>query len=312
MKTLKLKMVALLALLPLATGIVSADTDYGYSRMFVFGASFLDPGNNFAVTGETAHPPFDPMSLSSYGIGGHHYSNGRTWVEVMAKEMHLTKWAQPAYRNPKFGNYAYGYAYARDVAYATGPSLGEQVQAWIDNGYCTGAAMTDTLFVVDSSYYDFADILAGEDPVTVIGGMLNSIANNIGILCGCGARNLLVANTPPLGTSPMIPEAEKADATLLTWMYNVQLQGILGIFSAAPFNMNISTLDFFAFTTAATTAPEAFGLTNVTDTCVTFGVRKHAFCKNRDEYFFWDFLHPTKKAHALLAEVALDQLPVPE
>jgi len=312
MKTLQLKIVALLAMLPLATGMASADTEYGYSQMFVFGASFLDSGNNFAVTGETAHPPFDPMSFTSYGIGGHHYSNGRTWVEVMAQEMDLTEWAKPAYRDPAYGNYAYGYARARDVAYATGPSLGEQVQAWFDNGYCTGILMDDTLFVLDSTFYDFGDILAGEDPETVIVGMLDSLATNIGFLYGCGARNLLVANAPPLGVSPMITEADKAAATGLTWQYNVYVQGILGFFAGEPFYMNISTFDVFAFMTAVMAAPEAFGFTNVTDTCVTFGVLKDAFCKNRDEYFFWDPLHPTKQAHALMAVEALGQLPVPD
>jgi phospholipase/lecithinase/hemolysin len=309
---MKRMMVTLLALLPFATGTAFADTENGYSRMFVFGASFLDSGNNFAVTGETAHPPFDPTSLASYGIGGHHYSNGRTWVEVMAREMDLTEWAKPAYRDPAYGNYAYGYARARDVDYATGPSLGEQVQAWIDNGYCPGVAMNDTLFVLDSTYVDFVDILGGGDPVLIIGGMLDSVATNIGILYGCGARNLLVANVPPLGASPGIPEDDKAAATGLSWQYNVYVQDILSFFSGEPFNMNISTVDFFAFTTAAMTAPEEFGLTNITDTCVTFGVLKDAFCKNRDEYFFWDTLHPTKRVHILIAEMALGQLPVPD
>ncbi len=312
MKTLQLKIVALLALLPLATGMVSADTEYGYSQMFVFGASFVDSGNNFAVTGETAHPPFDPVSFTSYGIGGHHYSNGRTWVEVMAQEMHLTEWAKPAYRDPAYGNYAYGYARARDVDYATGPSLGEQVQAWFDNGNCTGIPMNDTLFVLDTTYVDFADILAGEDPGTVIGGMLDSIIYNIGVLYGCGARNLLVANVPPLGASPGIPEDFKDTATYLVYIYNVYVQDILNLYAGQPFNLNISTVDFFAFTTAAMTTPEAFGLTNVSDACVTFGVLKDAYCKDRDEYFFWDPLHVTKKVHALLAEVALGQLPVPD
>jgi len=313
MKTLKRMMVALLAILPLAvSGTTFADTGHGYSRMFIFGASFLDSGNNFAVTGETAHPPFDPMSFTSYGIGGHHYSNGRTWVEVMAQEMKLTEWAKPAYRDPAYGNYAYGYARARVVDYATGPSLGEQVQAWIDNGYCTGIPMDDALFVLDSTFYDFGDILAGEDPETVIVGMLDSLATNIGFLYGCGARNLLVANAPPLGISPMIPEADKAAATGLTWQYNVYVQGILGIFASEPFYMNVSTFDVFAFMTAVMAAPEEFGLTNVTETCVTFGVLKDAFCKNRDEYFFWDPLHPTKKVHALMGELALGQLPVPD
>ena len=312
MKILKLKMITLLALLPLATGIALADTEYGYSQMFVFGASFMDSGNNFAVTGESAHPPFDPTSFISYGIGGHHYSNGRTWVEVMAQEMDLTEWAKPAYRDPAYGNYAYGYARARDVAYATGPSLGEQVQAWKDNGYCTMDAMNDTLFVLDTSYYDFADILAGEDPGAVLGGMLESVATNIFTLYGCGARHLLVANVPPLGASPMIPEADKAAVTGLIWQYNIYVQDILNSYASEPFNMNISIFDFFGFFTDVIATPEAFGLSNVTETCVTFGVLKDAYCKDRDEYLFWDPLHPTKKVHALIAEMALGQLPVPD
>jgi len=310
MKTLKLKIIVLLAFLPLATGMVFADAGHDYSRMFIFGASYMDSGNNFAVTGETAHPPFDPMSLASYGIGGHHYSNGRTWVEVMAQEMDLTDWAKPAYRDPAYGNYAYGHSRARDVEYATGPSLGEQVQAWIDNGYCTGVAMNDTLFVMDSTYHDVIDIFEGGDPMEILGGMLDSIATNIYILHGCGARNLLVANTGPWGAGPSVPEEFKAALTGLSWQYNVYLQEVLDIFSGEPFNMNISTFDFFGIVTDVWTAPEAFGFTTVTETCVTYGVLKDAYCDNRDEYIWWDALHPTKKFHALLAEAALGQLPV--
>ena len=85
MKTLKRMMVALLALLPLATGMADDDPEHGYSRMFVFGASFLDPGNHFAVTGEIAYRLFE-FAGPSYAIGGFRFSNGRTWVEVLAKK----------------------------------------------------------------------------------------------------------------------------------------------------------------------------------------------------------------------------------
>jgi phospholipase/lecithinase/hemolysin len=107
MRTFQRTMAALLALLPLAVGTAFADSDHGYSRIFVFGDSLSDPGNNFAVTGATSHPPFDPLPVASYGVGGHHYLNGRTWIEYLAQEMGLTKWAKPAYRDPAFGNYAY-------------------------------------------------------------------------------------------------------------------------------------------------------------------------------------------------------------
>ena len=80
-------------------------------------------------------------------------------------------------------------------------------------------------------------------------------------------------------------------------------------FASEPFNMNVSVVDFFAFVSGMIAEPGAFGLTNVSDSCVSFGVTKRAICKDRDEYFFWDPLHPTRKVHALMAEVALEQLP---
>jgi phospholipase/lecithinase/hemolysin len=310
MKTLKRMTVALLALLPLATGATFADSGEGYSRMFVFGASFLDSGNHFAVTGETAHPPFDPMSQASYGIGGHHYSNGPTWVEVLAQELDLTKWAQPAYRNPAFGNYAYGYAFARNVEFPLGPGLGDQVQDWIDNGYCTFAPMDDTLFVLDTAYIDLLDVLLGADPNDVIPDMLNSIATSIYILNHCGARNLMVANIAPLGLSPMIPDdGSKALANGLSMGYNEAVHVVLAMYAAEPFNMNISTFDLFSIFADMAATPENYDLTNVDETCVTFGVLKDAFCKDRDGYLFWDPLHPTKVAHALMGQAALEQLP---
>jgi len=302
-------MAALLALLPLAGGPALADPDEGYSRMFVFGASFIDPGNHFAVTGETAHPPFELFG-PSYGVGGHHFSNGRTWVELMAQEMGLTRWAKPAYRNPAFGNYAFGYGRARELGDDVLPSLYDQVQAWINNGYCTGAPMDDTLFVMDAAFFDLGDIIAGEDPFVVLSGMTASIAENIGILHECGARNLLFAYILPVEISPIVPPPQDPTAPSLSAIYNYMfLQPVIQSYASEPFNMNVSIVDFFAFVSGMMAAPEAFGLTNVTDSCVTLGVTEGAFCRDRDEYLLWDPLHPTKKVHALFAEFALGQLP---
>ena len=51
MRILKRTMVALLALLPFATGAAVADAEHGYKRIFIFGASFMDSGNHFVLTG---------------------------------------------------------------------------------------------------------------------------------------------------------------------------------------------------------------------------------------------------------------------
>ena len=309
MKTFKYMMFALLASMPLATGAVMANADQGYERIFVFGASITDPGNRFAVTRRTAHPPFDPIEYDPYGVGGHRSTNGRTWVEVMADGMNLGEWAKPAYRDPAFGNYAYSYARAREVDLPDGPSLSDQVQAWIANDYCTGIPMDDTLFVLDTVWADLKDILLGEEPEVVLPGMVESFVTNLGILYGSGARNLMVAYTPPMGIFPGVPLDFKAEANYLSAMYNYELvQAVVDGF--APM-MNISTVDFFAFTTVVMATPDVFGFTNVEDSCVTPGVVKKAFCRYRNGYFFWDALHPSKTAHLVLGRYALEHVPDP-
>jgi phospholipase/lecithinase/hemolysin len=314
MNTLQRMMVALLALLPLATGIAFAETEHGYTRIFIFGASFMDPGNHFVLTGETAHPPFEPIVFASYGIGGHHPTNGRTWVEVLAQEMELTEWAKPAYRDPAFGNYAVSYARARTVEPdPIEPSLYDQVATWDANGYCTGSPMhpmNDTLFIVDSGYRDLLDVALGASGEEVMPAVMQSFAENIGRLYGCGAVNLLMPNLPDLGMAPITPYGGEAAGRKMSEDYNAALEMfVIGPFSGV---MNISFVDFFGFTDTMIAMPETFGFTNTRDACITPYVTKGAFCKNRDEYLWWDLLHPTKMTHALLAKYAFANLPVPD
>ena len=59
--------------------------------------------------------------------------------------------------------------------------------------------------------------------------------------------------------------------------------------------------------------PSAFGLTNVTDACYTgsyFGGA--SACANPNQYLFWDEMHPTAVAHAVIAQTAFDEVPEPE
>mgnify|MGYP001818800100 FL=1 len=314
MKTLKRMMVALLALLPLATGMAFADTEHGYSRLFIFGASFMDPGNHFALTGDTAHPPFEPINFASYGVGGHRPTNGRVWVEVLAQEMELTDWGKPAYRDPAFGNYAVSYGRARDILPdPVEPSLYDQVEYWMDNVHCIGEPMppmNDTLFILDSAYRDLLDVALGAPGDEVIPAVMTSFVENIGKLYTCGARHLLIPNLPDLGKAPITPDGGEAAGRAMSEEYNAALS----FFVIQPYSgvMNISLVDFFYFTDTLAAMPETFGFTNIADACITPYVTKGAFCKNRDEYLWWDLLHPTKTTHALFAEYALANLPVPD
>jgi phospholipase/lecithinase/hemolysin len=63
-----------------------------FSGIVVFGTSLSDPGNAFVLVGDANTPPdfaLDPLLIPSapYAKGGHHFSNGATWVEHYARSI---------------------------------------------------------------------------------------------------------------------------------------------------------------------------------------------------------------------------------
>ena len=98
-----------------------------YSKLVVFGDSLSDPGNAFVLTGQFSVRPFSLIPDAPYARGGMHFSNGKTWAEVLAKDLHLP--SGPAFRNPlRFSNYAICGARARSK---TGADLTEQVGLYL-------------------------------------------------------------------------------------------------------------------------------------------------------------------------------------
>lgn len=286
---------------------VRAESEYPFSTLYVFGDSLSDPGNAFAVTGETANPPFEPIPSAAYGVGGHHFSNGRTWVEVMAQKMGLNQGAKPAFRDPAFGNYAFAGARAMTV---TSPGFDTQVQMYLAVHGCV--PQPNALYVVQFGGNDLRDALEaaqmGQSPAPILGDAITAIAQNIGILAACGAEHFLIANAPNLGAAPAVAPEFKALVADLSSLFNLILAGTLA--ANLPADLNIYHLDMYGFVTAAAAMPEGFGFTNGTTPCLTFGVTDGAFCKDRDGHLFWDAIHPTKTAHRLIGEIALGVLPV--
>lgn len=300
----------LVSVLTLSPPALADGTEHQFSALFIFGDSLSDPGNRFADTGQTAHPPFQPIPSEAYGVGGHHFSNGQTWVEVLAKEMDLINGAKPAMRNSNFGNYAYGGARARDFADGK-PDFPQQVQMFLN---ARGPTIpSDALYVIQFGGNDLRDALnvalTGQDPVPILTAALTSVDLNIGLLAQRGATHFLIANAPNLGavpaTQPLPPEI-RAQVTGLSYFFNLQLASVLSGLEAL--GLTFYTVNFFEFTTGVTMFPEAFGFTSI-EPCLTFGVTEEAFCENRNEHVFWDAIHPTKAAHRLIGEIALNALP---
>ena len=85
-----------------ATGHVPVSAEAPpFAGIVVFGTSLSDSGNAFALRGGTNTPPdylLDPFLVpgAPYARGGHHFSNGATWIEQFARSRVLAGSDRPA------------------------------------------------------------------------------------------------------------------------------------------------------------------------------------------------------------------------
>jgi phospholipase/lecithinase/hemolysin len=296
-----------------APGLVAAQ---GHApALVVFGDSLSDPGNAFALVGGTNTPPdysvdFFLVPDQPYARGGHHFSNVPTWIEQLANSQGLALNVQPAFRgaNPGATNYAIGGARARDDGSEI--NLSRQVSRFLQD--FGGAAPTGALYVVEIGGNDIRDVAVTQDP-SIVFGALGAIQTNILHLYGAGARKFLVWNAPKAAVTPAIRMADAvfpgtaAAVDSVNVAYNTLLGGLLGGLSALP-GIQIVTFDAYHTVENMFGHGADFGLSDVTDPCITPNVAPF-FCQSPDEFLFWDGIHPTKAAHAIIAQQVAKQLP---
>lgn len=310
---------ALAGCLALSLAGTASAAEQTYSGMVVFGTSLSDPGNGFAIRGGTNTPPayaldFPYVPNAPYARGGHHLSNGETWVEQLAKPLGLARNAQPAFRgsNPNASNYAVDRARAYDDGINV--NLSTQVARFLeDHG---GVAAPGSLYVIEIGSNDVRDALAayvlGGDGSIILQRALSSIGANFVELYAAGAREFLVTNVPDLALTPSVRILDQIHAGAgiaplahtLVVSFNANLAGV---WSQLPADAHLVQLDVFHKLNDVIAHPAAFGFTNVTAPCITPDVPPFT-CQHPDHYLFWDGIHPTQAGHAVMAREAYSVL----
>jgi phospholipase/lecithinase/hemolysin len=296
-------------------------------RVVAFGASLTDTGNAFIWLSESANrncgtrlnvPPYDALDDlfvpdGPYARGGHHFTNGATWVEGLARYLALAGNARPALQNTgmKASNYAVGGA--RAVAFPCRFNLPEQVLAYLGDFPQTSER---TLVVIEIGGNDVRDALAkaasGQDPSSDIANAIGSLTQSIIQLYGRGGQNFkfLVLNVPDIGKTPAVRKLDRlfpgfgilALADALSQTYN-------GLLASAVQGLGIDAeiLDVYTKLNEVVANPAANGFVNVTDACITPNQPPFT-CAQPDTYAFWDGIHPTKALHAIVAQQAIDAI----
>jgi phospholipase/lecithinase/hemolysin len=300
------------AVAALLLSILPFTAQAGPDRVVVFGTSLSDPGNAFALKGGVNTPPYDdPAKIDAslipdvpYAVGGHHFSNGATWVEQFARQRGLAGNTRPAFEgsSTEATNYAVGGA----RAYQDGVhfNLPDQVNRFLT---VFGSAPSDALYVIEFGGNDIRDALVTGNPA-VISDALTAIGNNIGLLYAKGARKFLVWNAPNLGQTPAIRALDSLYpgvayyAGLLTDAFNANLDHFLSSLEGLP-GIEIIRLDVYTKLNQMVGNPGAFGFSNAEAACIMPAVPPFE-CQSPDEFLFWDGIHPTKAGHAIIAQEA--------
>ncbi len=294
---------------------VLASPHVAYDQIVVFGTSLSDSGNAFALVGGNNTPPdfsVNPFLVPDrpYSKGGHHFTNGSTWVESFAREQGLGWSVKPAFKgsNPGAANYAVGAARAYDDG--VNVDLAAQLEAFLhDSG---GVASADALYVIEMGGNDVRDALAafaaGGNGGIVIRQALSSIAGAVQVLYGAGARRFLIWNAPNVALTPAIRVLDglspgaAAFAFQLTVVFNTALNGVVAQLEGLP-DIQIKRLDAFRLLNDIVSDPARFGLTNVADPCIN-PTKEPFVCNRPDDFLFWDGVHPTRAVHAIIAHEA--------
>jgi phospholipase/lecithinase/hemolysin len=275
---------ALLATLLLAAFAPTARAGY-ITEIVTFGDSLSDTGNLFAATGGFPPPPY----------AGGRSSNGPVWLEYLAARLGVKA---PTPSQTGGTNYAWAFADSGSgtspVPGAPGGAAVPNVGAQVDQYLATHTLNPTQLVTLWAGPNDFFD---GQlDPTVPVANLADAITD----LAGAGGKIFLVPNMPHLDRVPyaqtLTPD-QRAGLAALTQAYNTALATRLGQLETA-LGVTIHHVDVAGLLARAQANPGAHGFTNVTDSAVAAGAY------SGEGYLFWDHVHPTTAAHAMIGEAA--------
>lgn len=292
MKSRFLLPIIVFCLLPLAA--LAAD----FGRIVVFGDSLSDQGNLASVVGDFPQPPFYNNRVS----------NGPVAVEIMASELGRTLAPSLHLVGPASGtNYAVAAARARGPAQI---DLGFQVELFLANhgGVAPGADVY-VVFIGGNDVRDARGQLNLADGEAIVRQAASAVGLQVRRLIGAGARRILIANAPDVGS---IPESSliaaligdpgfPARATYLSELYNNELKGQMHRIEEET-GIDIEGFNIFKRLRKIIKKADKLGFTNTTDACFfTASMTFNPAC-DFERFVFFDEIHPTARVHAIIGK----------
>jgi cholinesterase len=247
-----------------------------FTSIVVYGDSLSDNGNLYSLT---SYPPWP------YYAG--RFSNGPVAIE------HLASIWNAALIDHAVAGATTGIGNIGDAGTPTLTNGLPGITATFQSTQGTLNPRPDQFFIVWGGTNDFISPSAGDSmPADVIARAVTNLSTVALTLEALGAQHILVIGMPDLGLTPHFRSQgalAAAQATALTDAFNTALRSNLPA--------GVMYYDAAGLLRAMISNPAAYGLSNVTDPCIT----STSICSSPNIYLFWDDMHPTTAAHAALA-----------
>jgi outer membrane lipase/esterase len=260
-----------------------------FTNMIVYGDSLSDGGRLFAITGGTQ--PTSPPYFNG------RFSNGPVWTELLPAKLGFTY------------NFATNFAVGGAES-GTGGPVGVATQ--VNTLSAATPVNAGSLVVVWAGANDLQNRAATTPSATLIAQTVGNVATAVGTVAARGGRTFLVGNLPDLGRTPGgIASGRGPSFSGLVQAYNTSLIGALNGLEASR-GIKIVVLDTFGLFNDVLANPSLYGITNTTIPCLgtTGPTGACATAAAAQTALFFDPIHPTATAHAVLANYAaatLDQ-----
>lgn len=278
-----------------------------FEKLYVFGDSYSDSGNHFALTGTPSSPPYASR-----------FSNGPTAAEYVGRSLG----APLTYSlDPNAGNKSLSFAVSGALTGTANntPALDDGSRGML-NQVADFKTRTDagslsfdpskTLFFVFGGANDvLRTSFAGANPAQVVPNAVANLTSQVQTLAGLGAQNIAIGTVPDLGKTPLAAQLGTGTSAQFSSLsaglddayrsLAPSLAGSLGV--------NVSILDWGSYLDDLVSNPSANGFANSTGTCLTGSV----VCADPSSYVFWDGVHPTTAAHQAIGARLFAALPQP-
>jgi phospholipase/lecithinase/hemolysin len=310
-----------------------SDTLPQFTGVYVFGDSLVDPGNALKAAQLVDDFPFTSLPsgapTASKGYFEGRFSDGYNFADLISNKL-ISQPTQPTFpygfEDPIFGlsipfvsrpdgdnlSFAYGGAQVRRGDEYV-PDLDDQTDIYRNYPSADPAA----LYMITIGGNDIREMaprsgapLVGEAATARLNDVAGEIVEEIGQLFGFGARHILWTGIPDVG---LIPEYKGAvdEATLraLATGYSEQLDALVksGLASLPlPAGATLHTFSLGQASDEILANPAAYNLTNVTDARTS--VQAGALQPVGSGFLFFDAVHPSAQAHAIVAGAILDSL----